>query len=145
MHAIGHMPNRDFILRPIRKERLKNVPTDRSMELTDSIHHTTSAHGQVGHVEGLITVVAIPPSQGEEIMYWYLHEFREIGRIGANQIRGKPIECRLDRRMSRKNIAGSSCPERHPEGLFRPAHVAVCACEHCKSGMPLVEMAHFHI
>ena len=55
MHAIGHMSDRDFVLRPIRIERLKNVPADGSMKLTDSIHHTTSAHCQEGHVEGFIT------------------------------------------------------------------------------------------
>ena len=63
MHAIRHMSDRDFVLRPLREERLKNVPTDGSMELTDSIHQSTSAHCQVGHVEGFIRAVAIPLPQ----------------------------------------------------------------------------------
>src|SRR5512147_463009 len=35
VHAIGHMTNRDFVLRPIRKKRLKDSPTDRRVQETD--------------------------------------------------------------------------------------------------------------
>src|SRR5690242_21379489 len=108
------MTDRDFILRPIRKEPLKNVPTDSSMELTDSIHHTTAAHGQVGHVEGLITVVAIPPPQRQKIVNRYMRQLRDIRRMGTNQFERKLVERRFDGRMGRKHIeiGRASCRER---------------------------------
>ena len=38
MHAVGHIPNRNFGTRPARKQRLKNPSADETVEGTHGVH-----------------------------------------------------------------------------------------------------------
>src|SRR5512144_397281 len=107
------MTNRDFVLRPIRKKRLKDAPTDGRVQETDSIDNATPPQREKSHVEWLVLVVGVSTPQGEQIMNRHMHELSEVRGVRANQVLPKLVECRFDGRMSRKHIADSGCPECH--------------------------------
>src|SRR5664279_4861131 len=53
VNSVGHMADRNFILRPVRKKRLEKMPADFSMQATHAIYRPTATDGQIGHVETL--------------------------------------------------------------------------------------------
>ena len=59
VNSIGHMTDRHFILRPMRKERLEQMPADLAMQAAHAIHRTAAANGQICHIETLRQVIWI--------------------------------------------------------------------------------------
>ena len=59
MDSVGHVSDGHFVLGPVRKERLKEVPADFPMQATYAIHRPAPPDCQIGHVETLRRVVRI--------------------------------------------------------------------------------------
>src|SRR5450830_1398692 len=49
--SIGHMPYRDFFMRKVRKERLKQMSAHPAMQATHAIHRSAPTYREIGHVE----------------------------------------------------------------------------------------------
>ena len=68
MDAVGHVPDRHFVLWPVRKERLKEMPADFPMQAAYAIHRAAAANRQIGHVERFRRVVRVLAAQGQQIV-----------------------------------------------------------------------------
>ena len=68
VNSVGHVSDGHFVRRPVRKERLKEVPADFPMQAAHAIHRPAAADGQIGHVETLRRVVRILAAQGQQIV-----------------------------------------------------------------------------
>src|SRR5262249_54198725 len=68
MHAIGHMADRHFSLRPASEKRLEHLATHFAVQTTDTIDRRAGADSQIGHIEGFIHLVGIEPPQGQQII-----------------------------------------------------------------------------
>ena len=64
MNTVGHMTDRDLVLRPAGKQGLENFPADLSVEATHAIDKAAAPQSQIGHVKGFRIVVGILPTQG---------------------------------------------------------------------------------
>ena len=66
--SVGHVSDRHFVLRPVRKERLKEVPAHLPVQATHAIDRPAPADRQIGHVETLRRVVRVLAAQGQQIV-----------------------------------------------------------------------------
>ena len=66
--SVGHVSDGHFVLRPVRKERLKEVPADLPVQATHAIDRPAPADRQIGHVETLRRVVRVLAAQGQQIV-----------------------------------------------------------------------------
>ncbi len=82
--SVGHVSDRDFVLRPARKQRLKEAPADLPVQAAHAIYRPAPADRQIRHVERLRRVVRVLAAQGQQI-------------AGA--------ECRASARHTRRGIA----------------------------------------
>ena len=71
MDSVGDVPYGNFVLWPVREERLKEVSAYFSMQATHSIHGSASTNGEIGHVETLGRVIRILAAQGQQIVECY--------------------------------------------------------------------------
>ncbi len=69
--SVGHVSDRHFVLRPVRKERLKEVPAHLPVQATHAIDRPAPADCQIGHVETLRRVVRVLAAQGQQIVECY--------------------------------------------------------------------------
>ena len=67
MHAVGDVADRHFLLRPSRKEVLKNAPAHFAMQAADAVHRPRSPHRKISHVERLAFVIRVPAAEREQL------------------------------------------------------------------------------
>ena len=66
--SVGHVSDRYFVLRPVRKERLEDVPAHLPVQATHAVDGPAPADCQIGHVETLRRVVWVLAAQGQQIV-----------------------------------------------------------------------------
>ncbi len=71
MDPVSHVRNRNFVLRPVRKERQKEVPAHLPMQATHPIDRPTSANRKIGHVERFRRVVRVLAAEGQQFVAGY--------------------------------------------------------------------------
>ncbi len=71
MDSVGDVPDGNFVLWPVRKERFKELSAYFSMQATHAIHGSASTNGEIGHVETLGRVVRILAAQSQQIVECY--------------------------------------------------------------------------
>ena len=144
--SVGHVSDGHFVLRPVRKKRLKEVPADFPMQATHAIHRPAPADCQIGHVESLRRVVRILAAQGQQIVECY-----------AEFLLGIPTEVLLDESRSETIKAGGHCRvggeevprsrdgQRDFEGLPGLFHETAGAFQHGEGRMPFIQVTDFRL
>src|SRR5208282_4976103 len=93
MDSVSYMSDRDFVLRPVRKERQKDVPAHLPVQPTHAIDRPAPANRQIGHVERFRRVVRVLAAQGQQIVEGYT-ELRPCitSAVLLDELRSKTIE-----------------------------------------------------
>ena len=66
--SVGHVSDGHFVLRPVRKERLKDLPADLPVQAAHAIDRPAPPDCQIGHVEAFRRVVRVLAAQGQQIV-----------------------------------------------------------------------------
>ena len=66
--AVGDVSDRYFVLRPVGKERLEDVPAHLPVQAADAVDRAAPADGQVGHIETLRRVVRVLAAHRQQIV-----------------------------------------------------------------------------
>ena len=139
--SVGHVSDRDFVLRPARKERPKEVPAHLPVQAAHAIHRPAPADGQIGHVESLRRVVRVLAAKGQQIV-----------ECNAELLLGIPTEVLLDegrsetvkagghRRVGGEEVPRSRDGQRDFEGLPGLFHEVAGAFQHGEGRMPFIQV-----
>src|SRR5258708_6077838 len=92
------MADRDFPLRPARKERQKDVAAHLPVQAAHAVDRPAASDRQVRHVEAFRGVVRVPAAQGQQIARW-----------DAESLLGITTEVLLDEGRSKTVKAGGHC------------------------------------
>ena len=68
MDSVGHVSDRDFVLRPARKQRQKETPAYLPVQAAHPIHGSAPADRQIGHVEWLRRVERVLAAKSQQIV-----------------------------------------------------------------------------
>ena len=96
--SVRHMSDRHLLLRPVRKERLEEMPANFSMQATHAIYRPAAVDRQIGHIETLRRVVRILAAQGQQIV-----------NCNAKLFLGVPTEVLFNKGRSESIKAGGHC------------------------------------
>jgi hypothetical protein len=66
--SVGHVSDRNFVLRPAREQRQKKTPTDRPVQAAYAIHGPAPADCQIRHVERLRGIGGVLAAKGQQIV-----------------------------------------------------------------------------
>ena len=146
MHAVGHVRHRHFDLRPSRKQRLEDPPADLAVQPADAVDGAAAPNRQVGHVEWLGRIVAVSPSQRQQI----LERNRKfllgiLFEILLHQIGSETVKARLDRSVGGEKVSGARNRQRQIEWLLVIRHVGAGSFQHRERRMAFVEMANLRL
>ena len=66
--SVGHVSDRDFVLRPVREQRQKEVPAHLPVQAAHAIDRPAPANRQIRHVERLRRVVRVLAAKSQQVM-----------------------------------------------------------------------------
>ena len=94
------MSDRDFSVRPARKERLKDVPADSPVQGTHPIYRAAPTDPQIGHVEIFQWVIWVLTAQSQQLVECYAKPLLGVTtEVLLNEGRYETVEARGHRRM----------------------------------------------
>ena len=141
MDSVGHVSDRDFVLRPVREERQKDVPAHLAMQAAHAIDLPAPANCQIRHVERLRRVVRVLAAKSQQIME---RDAELLLRVSAQVLldegRSETVKAGGYRRVGGEEIAGSRRGECHFEGLARLFHEVAGALQHGEGRMPFIQV-----
>ena len=143
MHAVRHVTDWHFVLRPAGKERLEKTTTHVPMQSADAIDRAAAAKSEIGHIKLFLLIVGMLPSKRHHFAHTEVHIFGEKGQVLRNQFWRETIEARGYGRVGGEDITGAGCCERYCERLSCLSHETARPFKHGKSRMPFVEMTDF--
>ena len=107
MDSVGHVSDGDFVLRPVRKERLEEMSADFPMQATHAIDRPATADREIRHVETLGRVVRVLATKRQQIVERYAEPLLRITtEILLDQSRGETVKARSHGRVRSKD----DCP-----------------------------------
>ena len=116
--SVGHVSDRDFVLRPARKQRQKEAPADLPVQAAYAIHRAAPADGQIRHVERLRRVGRVLAAQGQQIVKRNAELLFGIPpKVLLDEGRIKTVKAGGHRRVGGEEITRSCNRQRHFEGL----------------------------
>ena len=139
--SVGHVSDRDFVLRPAREQRQKKVPAHLSVQAAYAIHRAAPAHRQIRHVETLRRVARVLAAKGQQIV-----------KRDAELLFGIPPKVLLDeggretvetgghRGVGREEITRSCDRQRDFEGLPGLLHEVARAFQYGKRRVPFIQV-----
>ena len=144
--SVGHMSDRDFVLRPVRKERQKDVPAHLPVQATHAIDRPAPANRQIGHVERFRRVVRVLAAQGQQIVEGYT-ELRPCitSEVLLDERRSETIEAGSHRRVGGEKVARPGDGQRDLESPPGFLHEASGAFQHREGRMPFIQVADFRL
>ena len=146
MNAVGHVSDRHFVLRPVRKEGLKEVPAHLPMQATHAIDRPAAADRQIGHVETFRRVVRVLPAQGQQIVECDAELLLGVAtQVLLDEGRIEAVKAGGYCRVGGEEISRSRDGQCHFEGLPRLFHETPGAFQHGEGRMPFIQMTDFRL
>src|SRR6185295_3966212 len=143
MHAVRHVADWHFVLRPARKERLEKTATHVPMQSADAVGRAASAQSEISHVELLLLIVGMLASKRQQVAHTEVHIFGEECEVLRNQFWRETVEPRGYGRVRCENITSAGCCECCFKRLSCLLHETAGSFKHRKGRVPLVEMTNF--
>ena len=146
MDAVGHVSDRDLFRRPVRKQRLEQMPAHLAMQATHAIHRPAAANRQISHVERFRRIVRILAAQGQQIVAAYTKLRACIpAEVLLDQRRRETIEAGSHRRVRGEQIARTGDGQRDLEVVPGFLHETARTFQHRERRMPFVQVADFRL
>ena len=116
--AVGYMSDWYFVLRPVRKERLEDVPAHLPVQATHAVDGPAPADCQIGHVETLRRVVWVLAAQGQQIVDGNAKLFLGVPtEVLLDESRIEAVKAYSHRSVSREKVARARDGQRDIERL----------------------------
>ena len=144
--SVGHVSDRHFVLRPVRKERLEEVPADLPMQATHAVDRPAPADCQIGHVETLRRVVWVLAAQGQQIVDGNAELFLGVPtEVLLDESRSEAVKACSHRSVGGEKVARSRDGQRDFERLRGLLHETAGALQHGKGRMPFIQVTDFRL
>jgi|SRR6516165_5103167 len=143
MNAVGDMTDRHLLLRPAGKQRLENMPADMAVQAADAEALHRCPHGQIGHIERLVSIVVTGTAQREEFVQpdaGLGEKTFDIARIFAKGVGRESVEPGCYGRVGGKNVSCASRPQCLAKRQTRAPHMGPRSLENRKGAMTLVQV-----
>ena len=141
MDSVGHVSDRDFVLRPARKQRQKEAPADFPVQAAHAVRRPAPADCQIRHVERLRRVVRILAAQRQQIVKRNAELLFGIpAQVLLDEGRSKTVETGGHRRMGGEEITRSRRGQCHFEGLPGLFHEVAGALQHGERRVPFIQV-----
>ena len=141
VHAVGHVSDGHFVLRPPREQGRKQMPAHAAVEAADAVDGAAAAHGEVGEIERLRVVVGILAAEREERAEREPEVF--VG-VTAEKVfdegRSEAVEAGGHGGVGREDGADARGGEGDGEGLAAFHHEGARTFQNDKGRVSLVEM-----
>ena len=144
MDSVGHVSDRNFILRPVREERRKEMSADFSMQATHAIHCPAPAYGEIRHVETLQGVIRVLAAQGKQVGESYAELLlRIMSQVGFDEGWSETVKARSHCCVGGEEIADPSRGQGHFERLPGFFHETSGSLQHREGRMTFIEVTDF--
>src|ERR1017187_10463582 len=141
MDSVGHVSDRNFVLRPVREERRKEMAADFLMQATDAIHCPAPAYGEICHVETLQGVIRVLAAQGQQVGEFYAEFLLGIiTEVLRNERRIETVKARSHCCVGGEEIADPSRGQCHFERLPGFFHETSGSLQHREGRMTFIEV-----
>ena len=144
--SVGHVSDRYFILRPVGKERLEDVPAHLPVQATHAVDRPAPADGQIGHVETLGRVVWVLAAQGQQIVNGNAQLFLGVPtEVLLDHHRIEPVKAGGHGRVGGEKIPRARDGESNLERLPGLGHERPGSFQDGERRMPFVQMTDFRL
>ena len=141
VNSVGHMADGHFVLRPVRKKRLKEMPADFPMQAAHAIHRPAAADRQIGHVETFGRVVRILAAQGQQIVEGNAEFLLRItAEVLFDESRSETVKAGGHRRVGGKKIPRPRGGQRDFKGLRVLLHETAGAFQDREGRMTFIQV-----
>ena len=137
--SIGHVSDRYFVLWPVRKERLEDVPAHLPVQATHAVDRPAPADRQIGHVETFRRVVWVLAAQGQQIADSNAKLFLGVPtEVLLDESRSEAVKAGSHRSVRGEEITRARDGQRDFKGLRGLLHETPGALQHGKCRMPFI-------